>query len=514
MVESHHKERLKHSKAPFVDMQASPSQHATLQSPLDAFKQEPQDLSPLERAAYHFAKAKHQGQPRKKAIPRLTQEGEYTGNWQVVEYPYDVHLHLVHSLLKKAGVTDQATLCAAFMHDMIEDCKDKAGDNYTPATLKNEFVEYIQQHTSNTHNITATVNTTIGYVQEVTNPPKENMPFGKRIHQSQKMRHASPDAKLLKIADQTASLIEDVMIKSEREIDPVKKEKNTLKKFTVKARDVVVACQEDSEKNNFLRAVEDEYYRYAMSLIKFERDFANFTPAEHQKEEQAIRNSIQLEEVFTRAKQSHHHDTEWRYEFPKYEPFRNEYVFAEKTADNQPFAIFLNINGGQVQGIRFSFPDEATSHTILKQSEKLIQAIENLGDDGTDEHPRVKSRIEDACRDVRFLAKKNNFRETIALELGLHTPISIHDCLSALQQTLSIPSTSTQQFLQGLLDGQEVASETVWAEKTPANTIHLDLLPLEKTIIRPQYAGSLKQHRTLDGRFAHHPSTNTSQNTR
>lgn len=72
--------------------------------------------------AYHFAKAAHKS---------INQKRKYTGE------DYIVHLERVVAILKQAGVQDNETLQAAFLHDVLEDVAD-----HNPAYGAEKIEEY------------------------------------------------------------------------------------------------------------------------------------------------------------------------------------------------------------------------------------------------------------------------------------------------------------------------------------------------------------------------------------
>ncbi len=76
----------------------------------------------LLQKALEFATVAHNGQVRK-----------YTGE------PYVNHCIEVVEILKQHGVTDEATLCAAMLHDTVEDTE------VTFQQIKNEFGHYVMR---------------------------------------------------------------------------------------------------------------------------------------------------------------------------------------------------------------------------------------------------------------------------------------------------------------------------------------------------------------------------------
>lgn len=117
--------------------------------------------------ATQFAADKHRNQRRKDAEAS----------------PYINHpISLANVLANEGGVTDPVVLCAALLHDTIEDT------NTTAEELKAIFGEAIT-----------------GVVMEVTDDKSLDKPVRKQL-QIEHARHASPQAKLVKLADKICNL--------------------------------------------------------------------------------------------------------------------------------------------------------------------------------------------------------------------------------------------------------------------------------------------------------------------
>jgi GTP diphosphokinase / guanosine-3',5'-bis(diphosphate) 3'-diphosphatase len=104
--------------------------------------------------------------------------------------PYINHpISLLHLLSVEAGVTDPDVLCAAVLHDVIEDCADTAEERLQRAIEIEELFG-------------ASV---LAIVQEVTDD--KDLPKAERkLRQIEHARHLSHPAKLVKLADKTANL--------------------------------------------------------------------------------------------------------------------------------------------------------------------------------------------------------------------------------------------------------------------------------------------------------------------
>lgn len=125
------------------------------------------DIAMVIRAA-HFAALKHSGQRRKDAAAS----------------PYINHpLTLATVLANEGGVTDTATLCAALLHDTIEDTKT------TRAELVGAFGQEIAD-----------------IVAEVTDDKTITDKAERKRLQVEHAAHISPQAKRVKLADKIANL--------------------------------------------------------------------------------------------------------------------------------------------------------------------------------------------------------------------------------------------------------------------------------------------------------------------
>ena len=117
-----------------------------------------QPYQTLERKARLFATRAHQGQVR---------EGKS-------HLPYITHPAAVVRMLKKAGITDQDILSAAWLHDVMEDCGIQYG------TILGQFNEHIAD-----------------MVQVLTRVKG----FDDRLDYLIRIQKASPEVQLIKIAD-------------------------------------------------------------------------------------------------------------------------------------------------------------------------------------------------------------------------------------------------------------------------------------------------------------------------
>jgi GTP diphosphokinase / guanosine-3',5'-bis(diphosphate) 3'-diphosphatase len=133
----------------------------------------PTDLQRL-AAALHYAAHHHRNQRRK------NQE-----QWPYINHP----IGLLHVLAVEAHITDAEVLCAAVLHDVIEDCGRNAAERAERA------VEIEQLFGVRVRKI----------VEEVSDDKTRTKAERKR-HQVEHARHLSHAAKLVKLADKTMNL--------------------------------------------------------------------------------------------------------------------------------------------------------------------------------------------------------------------------------------------------------------------------------------------------------------------
>ena len=125
-------------------------------------------------AALHYAAQQHRNQRRK------DEESS----------PYINHpISLLHILAVEARITDADVLCAAVLHDVIEDCAETSGERAQRATeIENLFGAAV-----------------LAIVKEVTDD-KDLSKADRKLWQIEHARQLSHAAKLVKLADKTANL--------------------------------------------------------------------------------------------------------------------------------------------------------------------------------------------------------------------------------------------------------------------------------------------------------------------
>ncbi len=117
---------------------------------------------------------------------RLFSERAHSGQLRDNGANYATHPHAVAGILRERGVADEATLAAAYLHDVIEDTP------HTPEDIRREFGEEIAS-----------------LVLELTCVPPRGVPFEvKQALLVEECRRMSPRARLVKLADRLHNLLE------------------------------------------------------------------------------------------------------------------------------------------------------------------------------------------------------------------------------------------------------------------------------------------------------------------
>lgn len=114
------------------------------------------------------------------------------------KFPYIVHPLNVLACLVAAGVTDENTLCAALLHDVLEDC------GVLKETLANEFGAVVAN-----------------LVEEVTDDPTLRG-YERKLAQIKKVKTMSEAAMLIKVADKICNMF-DVLYNPPLEWDNAQK---------------------------------------------------------------------------------------------------------------------------------------------------------------------------------------------------------------------------------------------------------------------------------------------------
>ena len=233
---------------------------SSLPSLLQSIYHKPSDLSPLLEACYEVAEYGHRG------IARTKKTGDI---------PYITHPTIVYKLLRLVGIDDEITLAACFLHDVMEDCPEFK----KPEALRARLVKGLKQ--ANLPDTEKLAHLIVELCEELTNA--ERMAEGKRGWQWEHGQRLSPRAKAVKIADQAASLVDDIVLPSDRSYEQ-------MRKFNMKALECAKACAGENELLDHLFKV---IFRDAMTVMD----------GEQTGKAQSIRENFSLEEALRAAEQ-------------------------------------------------------------------------------------------------------------------------------------------------------------------------------------------------------------------
>ena len=126
------------------------------------------------------------------ALKMATEAHRHQRRKDVDATPYINHpIALLHILSHEAGVTDRDVLCAALLHDYLEDCCGQAGE---PSVEQGR--EILRQRFGSQ---------VLAYVDAVTDDKSLPKPERKRL-QVEHAAHAPEGARLVKLADKVANL--------------------------------------------------------------------------------------------------------------------------------------------------------------------------------------------------------------------------------------------------------------------------------------------------------------------
>jgi hypothetical protein len=202
---------------------------------------EPQSV--IDDAAFNVAERGHQRQSREK-------EDSMIG--------YIIHPVMVHRLLKEMGETDPITLAAALLHDVGEDC-ERYKEN--PALLMQDLAQELSRDSfKDAEPIAAHI---CAMVRQLTNPEKTEMVEGKRLWQvDHAARLTLPEAKV-KLLDQTASVLDFIMMANAESFPDSKVEKWNFKALRL----VKALAEEHAELKPWLN-LHKELFSYAAKIIQ------------------------------------------------------------------------------------------------------------------------------------------------------------------------------------------------------------------------------------------------------
>lgn len=200
--------------------------------------------SPLVKAALKVATAAHANDTRTRKIGT---------------FPYITHPIMVCKLLEKLGKGDDINIAVGLLHDVLED-NPKYKEN--PTAMCEDLKAALVELDIDDEAAEEMAYKVFGYCKELCNP--NSMVEGKRIYQVDHVSHLSKRAKLIKVLDQTASVLEDIWFESNRSPEQ-------LEKFAFKGLNIAKSAESGGEEAHLMA--------YQFNKIVF-RYFANLAMAE------------------------------------------------------------------------------------------------------------------------------------------------------------------------------------------------------------------------------------------
>lgn len=224
----------------------------------------PQDLTPALEACLELAADAHEGQKRKKP--------------EQYDIPYITHPIMTYHVLKECGISGETSLCASFLHDVMEDCQPFLCDAWKKLTdekkaergdakaeeegyvvlasdvpgqlqpkrsqvllemlirdrLEKKFAKVDGISTLITRDTGAYAYKIARMVEEVSNTFKGE---GKREKSTAHFNATSDRAQRIKLADQIASKIDDLIIPSHQTPEQIREQVLTLRNIAEIAAD-------------------------------------------------------------------------------------------------------------------------------------------------------------------------------------------------------------------------------------------------------------------------------------
>jgi hypothetical protein len=229
------------------------------------------------RASFTLAALAHAGQSRDKINPTID---------------YISHPIMVYDILHELGEDDPVLLAAGFLHDVLEQPAYR-GD---PERLLGELEIALEKEGVDPTHAQPLAAQIYGLVYEVTNP--KVLPKNKELYQIDHGTQMSFAAKKLKIADQAASLVCNLLMPNDPEVLSYEKERG----FKEKAETLCYSMIASVQKNPAQRAAMAPYDAFFTRLLrKANQLFPHPKSTEQQifRERMRVRHHFDFYELFT-----------------------------------------------------------------------------------------------------------------------------------------------------------------------------------------------------------------------
>lgn len=184
------------------------------------------------RACFALAQLAHHGESREKMNPGID---------------YISHPITVYDILCKLGEDDPALLGSAFLHDVLE-LDHYRGD---PERLHRELEVELEKEGISTRRSGKLADDIYRLVYEVTNPAV--LPKNKELYQIDRVEGMSLPAKKLKIADQAASLVCNLISANDPELISYDKERTFKEKAEALCHSIIESVQHNPEERDALK---------------------------------------------------------------------------------------------------------------------------------------------------------------------------------------------------------------------------------------------------------------------
>lgn len=170
-------------------------------------------MSPITRAALRLATEAHRY--KKDDITPQKRKKKHK------DLPYIIHPIAAYNIARAAGIDDHITLAAILLHDGIEDCRIIGTEPLLSEKLEAEIEnEYTRQELNAHEGFCRTVADTIAsIVSEVSNDDVTTE--SKRFYMADLARKISPRARIVKMADGAATLLDDLLFETNMENEKV-----------------------------------------------------------------------------------------------------------------------------------------------------------------------------------------------------------------------------------------------------------------------------------------------------
>jgi hypothetical protein len=262
--------------------------------------------SPIVKAAYDLAVASHKHQYRAQKTGIDNSFSYITHPVMLCKLLQIIDKQLPEEYRRKAGLTSEMSLAVALLHDVLEDdAKYKKNPEQLRKDLLDKMVEHVVRKRSDTalddaqfktkkeaylqkHEDLADINYIVGSIYKdclaLKNPHHSDMLMGKRAYQVEHMQRMSPRASAIKMLDQTASSMEDLLFDNGRSTQQTNA-------FLYKALNVVKAGAENG--SNAHRFIEQLFFQVAQK----QAEINNANP----QEAKDIRAAINIDEMVHEA---------------------------------------------------------------------------------------------------------------------------------------------------------------------------------------------------------------------